>query len=289
MASTININTIPTGTTVSVTGLVDFSHIKTQIAGEELAAENARRTARGLIPSDKPYTRLNIKNCQVDYLDPNNPTDAEKAIAERFFVATKHPEKGQCYAPVNKSSVLPNVYVRSNAQSKQLERLVLENELAPDVPVTVNVRFYKTKLNTGISLDSVIVNEKPVRYYSSNSEAALTARGFTIVDNPDMDAQTAANRIDAQVIPEAPVPQAAPYIPPVAEAPVPQEAPTAQPAVNFVQPVPSAPVETTTATTTNVPSSSLPTPPAGYTYDENNRIVPISAVENAQPTGGITL
>lgn len=275
----ININSIPAGTVVSVTGLVDFSRIRTQIAGEELAADNAKRTARGLIPNDKPHTRLTIRNCQVDYADPNAPTDAEKFVAEKLYT-TKNPEKGYCFTPVNKSTILPNTYVRDNAQSKQLERLVLENELDAGVPVTVNVRFFKTNLNSGLSLDSVIVNEKPVRYYSPNGESALTSRGFTIVDSPETDAQAIAAHIDAQPVPEAPVAQAAP-------APAPSAAPYMQQPVNTVPAASAAPAPVAQATP--APASSLPTPPAGYTYDADGRIVPISTVGNTQPTGGISL
>lgn len=281
--SNINLNEIPAGTTVSVTGFVDFSHIKTQIAGEELAANNARAVQRGSIPIDKPHTQMTIKNCHIDYENPSVPTEAEKFIAEKIYVSAKHPEKGPCLTAVNKSSVLPNTYVRDNEQSMTLERLALDGELAPDVPVTIYLRFFKAQRNTGVSLDTVIVNTKPVKYYSSNGEASLVARGFKIIDCPDVDAQTIAAQIDAQ-----PVPTAAPYMtqPAVAQPVQPTPAPTA---ASYVQPqvVPTPVATPAQAVPTAMPYQAAqptdrPIPPAGYMYNDDGKVVPI-------PPAGITL
>lgn len=244
---TININSVPSDSKVYINGVVDFSRITSHIDGEELAADNANKAARGIRGTDKPHTRISISNCVIDYANPSAPTIAEQFIAERLYMSTTHPERNQCYTASNKSRNLPAVYCRDNATSKTLEPAALTGELMQGVPVTIVLRFFSTKQNSGVSLDTVIVNEKPIRCFTGTNrtaEAALAERGFEIVTP----AAGAPSVDDVRTQLNA------------------QPAPTAAPA-----PVAAAPTAAPTAT----PASSLPTPPAGYMYDENLRIVPI--------------
>lgn len=262
---TININSIEPNAKVYVTGIVDFSRIATQIDGDELAADNAKKVARGMQPVEKAHTRITISRCQINYENPAAPTLAEQYIAEKFYASKNHPELGRSYLSViNKSKNLPNLYCRDNADSKQLEAVKADGELMPGIPVTIMIRFFKAKNNNGCSLDTVIVNEKPIRYFGSNStESILAERGFEIVNKADVNdvrANLAKNL-------ETPVPAPAP-------APVPASA-------AYTQPAPEATAIPAPAPT---PAPSLPIPPKGYVYDENGRIVPESTV-----TGGIKL
>lgn len=251
--SSININSVPSNSKVYINGFVDFCRITSHIDGEELAADNARKVAMGTRGTDKPHTRISISNCSIDYADKDAPTIAEQFIAERLYLSTAHPERNQCYTAANKSRNLPAVYCRDNIKSKTLEPVTLTGELMQGVPVTIVLRFFSTNQNAGVSLDTVIVNEKPVKCYTGtnrSSEAALAERGFEIAAPstcaPSVDDVRA--QLNAQ------------------PAPIPAPAPTAAPAA--VAPAPAA--------TSAVPSATnLPTPPAGYMYDENLRIVPI--------------
>lgn len=257
---TININSVPNGALVYVTGIVEYSRIASHIDGEELAADNAKKVARGMRATDKPHTRLTINHCAIDYANPAAPTIAEQFIAERLYVSTVHPDNGQCYTASNKSRNLPSIYCRENAQSKSLEPVTTAGELSSGVPVTIMLRFFSTNQNSGVSLDSVIVNEKPVKWYSSRDRgaaAALAERGFVITE--PVDGAPTVNEVREQlsqpVPPVPPAPTAAAYVPPA--------------------PAPAAPTAA---------ASSLPIPPAGYMYDESGRLVPIG---NNQ--GGIRL
>lgn len=274
-----NINSVDINEKVYVSGIVDFSRIAAPLTAEELAADNARKSARGMRTVDKPYTHMTISHAVVAYTNPNAPTAAEQYITEKLY-NTKHAEKGLCFTALNKSRNLPAVYSRENAQSKELEPVSLEGELRPGTPVTVMIRFFSTNQNKGMSLDTVIVNERPVRYFgSTSSESALAEHGFTIVpptNDTDVDAvrdQVQAN--NAQPTPAPAAPTAAPY---AAPAPVPA-APAPAPAPAAPTPVP-APAPTPAPAP--APTNNLPIPPAGYMYDANNRLVPIGAASGIQ-------
>ena len=51
-----NINSVDINEKVYVSGIVDFSRIAAPLTAEELAADNARKSARGMRTVDKPYT-----------------------------------------------------------------------------------------------------------------------------------------------------------------------------------------------------------------------------------------
>lgn len=272
-----NINSVDINEKVYVSGIVDFSRIAAPLTAEELAADNARKSARGMRTVDKPYTHMTISHAVVACTNPNAPTAAEQYIMEKLY-NTKHAEKGLCFTALNKSRNLPAVYSRENAQSKELEPVSLEGELRPGTPVTVMIRFFSTNQNKGMSLDTVIVNERPVRYFgSTSSESALAEHGFTIVPpttDTDVDAvrdQVQANNAQPTPAPEAPT--AAPY---AAPAPVPA-APTPVPAAPTPVPAPAP-----TPAPAPAPTNNLPIPPAGYMYDANNRLVPIGAASGIQ-------
>lgn len=309
---TVNINAIEAGTTVYVNGIVDFSRIATRIEGEELESDNARKVSRGMRPTDKPHTRLTITHAAVSYekgVDANgNPiqsTQAEQFIAEKFYQSKLHPDKGLCYTGMNKSKNLPTLYCRENSQSKILEPVKVAGELVAGTNVTLIMRFFKTNQNNGVSLDAVIVNQKPVQFGNGNNAMAstLAARGFQVMPASAETADEIRAQLDSTPAPDSPVPAnyvtpdspvppvAAPYMQPAATV-----APTPATPTTNVAPAPAVPVAPT-APASAVPNAnvapaptanaapSLPIPPKGYTYDENGRIVPESTVA----TGGIKL
>lgn len=268
---TININSVPNGSLVYITGIVEYSRIASHIDGEELAADNAKKVARGMRATDKPHTRLTINHCAIDYTNPAAPTIAERFIAERMYVSTVHPDNGQCYTASNKSRNLPSVYCRENIQSKSLEPVTTKGELSAGTSVTIMLRFFSTNQNSGVSLDSVIVNEKPVKWYSSRDRgaaAALAERGFVIAD--PVSGSPSVDEVREQLTqPVSPAPTAVP--------PVQSPSAVTPTAAAYTSPSPASAAPTAAA-------SSLPIPPAGYMYDESGRLVPIG---NTQ--GGIRL
>lgn len=248
--SSININSVPSNSKVYINGNVDFCRITSHIDGEELAADNANKVAKGIRGTDKPHTRISISNCVIDYADANAPTIAEQFIAERLYVSTAHPERNQCYTASNKSRNLPAVYCRENATSKTLEPAALTGEIMQGVPVTIVLRFFSTNQNAGVSLDTVIVNEKPIRCFTGTnraSEAALAERGFEIAA-PTAGAPSVTD-VRAQL--------------------------NTQPAPAAATPAPASAVPASTTASAAPSAAGLPTPPAGYMYDANLRIVPI--------------
>lgn len=272
---TININSIEPNSKVYLTGIVDFSRIASQLDGDELAADNARKLANGMKPTSKAHTRLSISHCAIDYANPAQPTLAEQFISEKLWRSTLHPEKEFCYAAINKSRNLPNLYCRENSTSKQLEAVTATAELAIGTPVTIVLRFFTTNLNNGVSLDSVIVNEKPIRWSAGAAGNALADRGFEIV-NASVDA--VRNQLKEET-PAAPAAPAAPeYVQPAS--------------TSYTQPA-AAPASTAYVQPAAAPAAapSLPVPPKGYVYDANNRLVPESTLngQSGQTAGGIKL
>ncbi len=296
---TINVNSVPVGSEVYITGIVDYSHIATRLEGEELKKDNDRKIANGMRAVDKPHTRITVTQAEVLYANPAAPTLAEQYIAERLYLSTIHPEKGKCFTGYNKSRNFPELYCRTNRASMTLERIHAERELAMGVPVTILVRFFASPQNNGVNLEAVIVDEKPVKWINNALTSSLASRGFEIVESSDAvdEIRDQLNTPDyaaaapyTQPAPAAPAPapyvQPAPaaYVQPSAAPPVaPSPAAYAQPAaVPPVAPAPAVPVTPTlpappTAAAPAAPSR--PIPPKGYVYDENGRVVP------APPTG----
>lgn len=298
----ININSVSPGSVVYMNGITEFSTITARLEGEALAAADARRVANGLRPIGKPHTSLSVHDVTISYADPSHPTDAELCVAERCFTSKKHPDNNLCYMAMNKSQYLPQVYCRDSITSTTLEPVALAGELAPGINVTLVLRFFETKQNNGISLDAVIVNEKPIRYVRAGNAMtnALQARGFTVMPATEGNVNDYRASLTADAVPVAPVPQpqAAPYMP--------QAAPAAAPAQQTSNP--SMPVQSTAWSGQPAPNTtasaaqpaneevaapaapSLPIPPAGYEYDPSGRIVPIGTKPAAAaPAGGITL
>lgn len=289
---TININTIPDNAQVYVTGIVDYSRIATRIEGAELDADNARKVAKGMRAIDKPHTRLTISQAVVNYADPAQPTIAEQYIADKFYTSPTYPEKGLCFAAMNKSKNFPELYSRESTASTILENIAADGEIAVGTSVTLMLRFFSTNQNKGVSLDAVIINSKNIKWSSGNSvENHLAARGFQIANSGAVDAvrnqlaentaaPVAAAPATATAAPATPTqPTAAPYM---------QQAPTQAPVQNVAPTVPTPPVTPAAAPATAAAPANpaLPIPPKGYTYDENGRIVPVAT---QSPTGGIKL
>lgn len=271
MSSAININSIAPGSEVYITGTVEYSHIASQISGKELEADNAKKIKRGMKPTDKPHSRITIIGAEICYENPMNPSLAEQFIADRMYISKTNPAKGYCYTAVNKSRNLPEVFCRTDKNDLSLDPVECNQEIASGSNVTLLLRFFATNTNNGVSLDAVIVNQKPVKFARWGITNVLAKRGFIIN-------QTATVEDVVSQISDPSYPAVEPYSE-FGQTAVPYSAAMPQ---TYAQPVMPAPVAVPVPTPVQSVAPSLPIPPKGYVYDQNGRIVP----ENM---GGITL
>lgn len=177
---------------VIVRGKVVFSRITSQIAGQELIDANQKAMARGMKPTNKPYTELTINNAQVLILDPSRPTLEEQYAQQKLYITKgmNTTDKTARFTQRNSGKFLPIVAVK-DVSSNTYNVITPEAELAIGLDVTLICNTFKTKFGTGISLDQVLVNE-PIRYYQPQNND-LAAYGLNIQGN-----------IQRQVAPSAP-------------------------------------------------------------------------------------
>jgi len=168
---------------ILVQGVVDFSHITRMYVGQELAAENARRTQRGLTPINRPFTQITIKNAQVIVNNPQQKTVNDYYAENKLlFASKKHPEKGFCCTGTNKGNTLPAVFQRDSADTNKVMQITPDGEPAQELKVTLVLRPFKPKkvgMHTGITLDTVIIDE-PFRKATFGGAASLEGLGLSV-------------------------------------------------------------------------------------------------------------
>lgn len=174
-----------------VRGELGYSRITSQIAGEELRQSDARRSAKGWLPVNKPYTTATINNAQVLMQNPQAPTPEEIFAQESLYTSRKG--KGYSYSCNNKGKFLPWVGQRNPDGS--VTQIVPEGELDNGLKVTLCMRIFAVhnRANRGVTLDGIIV-EEPIRYYSNNQAGAMLEQsGIVFHANPEAEA---ARRVD---------------------------------------------------------------------------------------------
>ena len=164
MSNKITTNEIPTPATVFVTGLLTYSRLKEQIAGDKLTADKETRKKKNLPIINEPYTTATIRQPQILFENPNGATDENaRTIAEKYAIQRMY--KGQSgsgewqFSMTNKGKFLPKIYVRNKDNPTELIPFTLEGELAKDVRVTLIVKIYKATPNNGVTLAGVIIEE----------------------------------------------------------------------------------------------------------------------------------
>lgn len=188
---------------IVVKGIVDFSHITRMYVGQELAAENARRTQRGLTSIDRPFTQITIKNAQVVMNNPNAKTVNDYyAESKMLFASKKYPEKQFCCTGTNKGNQLPTVFQRDASDPNSVTQIIPDGEPASGLAVTLVFRPFKPKkvgMHTGLSLDSVICDE-PFRAAVFGGAASLASLGLnvTAADSAAVEAYNAAGNAATQ-------------------------------------------------------------------------------------------
>ena len=206
MADKISIDSLTPNSHIAVKGVVRFSRITKHLEGEALAADNARKVARGMRPIDKPYTTITIEQANVISANPNAPTLEEQYVMQNIlFMSQQHPERNYQATVNNKSQNLPEVYQRDQQDVNTVTRIYPDGELANGMNVTIVLRVFKPRtpgMHNGISLDSIICDE-PIRTAAfGGSAAGLTGLGLNVRPASPEDEAAYKARMDAQAAAE---------------------------------------------------------------------------------------
>lgn len=166
---------------VVLRGQVQFSRVARPFEGAELARRV--KQSRSMYPTDRPHTLLDVKNAEVLYNDPANPTINEQFINERRYTSTKNPDQGHKYTAENLGSILPTVFlVDDNGQATQVNPM--EGEIARDTVVTVVLNIFDSgRPKKGVGIKSIFVhaNEMPYANIGGGADpATLNRLGITI-------------------------------------------------------------------------------------------------------------
>lgn len=175
MKKTINCNQLNPGAIYLVRGKVSFSRITRHTTDKERDEANKRR----MHPIDKNYTTITLYDAVVLARDPQNPSIEERYASECLYKSSSQNYPNNNFSAINKSPNLPQIAVLEG--NNQYKQIIPENELAQGLDVTLVMRVYKTKMNNGVSLDKVFVNE-PIKYYTGNQKSVDNAlAGYGIV------------------------------------------------------------------------------------------------------------
>lgn len=191
---TISTQSLTPGELFCVRGKLTYGRLAKQVDGEELEKDKQRRAARGMRPIERPYTSATITDAYVPLKDKNNPTLEERYAQESLYTSHANGSHGFNFSAVNRGNRLPWIGVRDPQDPMKIEQIVLPNELASGLDVTLVMRVFQGKPNKGVTLDGVILNEPPRYFASADPTASLSALGITFIP-----AETAA-----------PAPEAAP-------------------------------------------------------------------------------
>lgn len=178
---TISTQSLTPGEIFCVRGKLTYGRLAKQVDGEELEKDKQRRAARGMRPIERPYTSATITDAYVPLKDKNNPTLEERYAQESLYTSHANGSHGFNFSAVNRGNRLPWIGVRDPQDPMKIEQLMLPNELASGLDVTLVMRVFQGKPNKGVTLDGVILNEPPRYFASADPTASLSALGITFI------------------------------------------------------------------------------------------------------------
>lgn len=178
---TISTQSLTPGELFCVRGKLTYGRLAKQVDGEELEKDKQRRAARGMRPIERPYTSATITDAYVPLKDKNNSTLEERYAQESLYTSHANGSHGFNFSAVNRGNRLPWIGVRDPQDPMKIEQLVLPNELASGLDVTLVMRVFQGKPNKGVTLDGVILNEPPRYFASADPTASLSALGITFI------------------------------------------------------------------------------------------------------------
>lgn len=154
MKKTISHKDITPNQYIYLKGKLTYSRITSQIMGKELEALNRKRSARGAMPYNFPFTTATVKDPKI-ISSGNKQTINEKYVEENFY---KSASGNTMFTAINKWE-LPFIghYVEDTHEVDIIENPL--GELAKDLDVTLILRTYSGQMgNNGVVLDAIIVN-----------------------------------------------------------------------------------------------------------------------------------
>lgn len=178
---TISTQSLTPGELFRVRGKLTYGRLAKQVDGEELEKDKQRRAARGMRPIERPYTSATITDAYVPLKDKNNPTLEERYAQESLYTSHANGSHGFNFSAVNRGNRLPWIGVSDPQDPMKIEQLMLPNELASGLDVTLVMRVFQGKPNKGVTLDGVILNEPPRYFASADPTASLSALGITFI------------------------------------------------------------------------------------------------------------
>lgn len=244
--STVSASQLRPNEIIVVRGKVSFSRLARVIEGEALAERI--KNSKSQYPTTVPHTTISLFDAQVIPANPAAPTPEEIYVSEKFYTIKSGDNAGKTgFGLDNKGTFLPIVLEQDPDNPGQYRQLVLPQDLATGVDVTLVLNVFASGYsNKGIGIQQVVLNE-PVRYYASGIDTnQLAARGIIVngpiapvasADSPA--AQAPAAPADASTVineqglpmpgtltaPAAPVAQPVAPVAPVAAAPAAPAAP----------------------------------------------------------------
>lgn len=180
---TISTQSLTPGALFCVRGKLTYGRLAKQIDGEELEKDKQRRAARGMRPIERPYTTATITDAYVAIPQSrkDNPTLEERYAQESLYTSHAQGSTGFNFSAVNRGNKIPWVGVRDPQDPMKIEQILLPNELASGMDVTLVMRVFQGKPNKGVTLDGVILNEAPRYFASADPTASLSALGITFI------------------------------------------------------------------------------------------------------------
>lgn len=168
-------------TTLRIKGVVDYSHIASKIAGEELARANEYTK----YPSKDPYYKMSIRITDsvigdAFIFDKNDESATYLAayLGSRVYQSKKEENRGKNYISLISKGNEIRTY-KKDAEGKLHKVELNGNELASDLPIEIEVIYFETKFGSGVGINAVIITAPEIKTYEGN----FGVKGYEIADD----------------------------------------------------------------------------------------------------------
>lgn len=168
-------------TTIRIKGLVDYSHIATKIAGEELARANSYTK----YPSKDPYYKMSIQLVEADVtkafvIDDGDDSGKYLAayLASKVYESKKDENKGKKFLSLTSKGNEIRVY-QKDADNKLHKVSLNGNELAQGSSIEIEVIYFETKMGSGVGINAVIICDKDIKVFEGN----MGVKGYELAED----------------------------------------------------------------------------------------------------------
>lgn len=168
-------------TKVLVIGQVNYSHIATKIAGEELERANKYTN----YPSKDPYFKMTVEVTEPDLtkaikFDPADESEVTLAayIGSRIYESKKDENRGKKFFSCTSKGSEIRVY-KKDAEGKLHKVSLNGNELAQGSNVELELNFFETKFGSGVGLNAVVICDEQIKVFEGN----VGVKGYEVADD----------------------------------------------------------------------------------------------------------